>query len=120
MQLHGTPVLNYKVTDSKLNICVAAASMEDAKALVSVDMMLQDDSGNDFLLLNGFCDIERVTFVESLKAFELEVRRKTEAELQISKLQKENDTLREQLENAIKSNEMLEECIVEMAGIVYA
>lgn len=38
----------------------------------------------------------------------------------IEALERENKTLQSQLEASIQSNQMLEDCLVEMAGIVYA
>lgn len=41
-------------------------------------------------------------------------------EERLAELEKENKTLQAQLEASIQSNQMLEDCLVEMAGIVYA
>lgn len=38
----------------------------------------------------------------------------------IETLERENKTLQAQLEASIQSNQMLEDCLVEMAGVVYA
>ena len=38
----------------------------------------------------------------------------------LAALERENKTLQSQLEASIQSNQMLENCLVEMAGIVYA
>ena len=38
----------------------------------------------------------------------------------IEALERENKTLQAQLEASIQSNQMLEDCLVEMAGVVYA
>lgn len=38
----------------------------------------------------------------------------------LAALEKENKTLQAQLEASIQSNQMLEDCLVEMAGVVYA
>lgn len=38
----------------------------------------------------------------------------------VEALERENKTLQAQLEAMIQSNQMLEDCLVEMAGIVYA
>lgn len=38
----------------------------------------------------------------------------------LAELEKENKTLNAQLEAMIQSNQMLEDCLVEMAGVVYA
>ena len=41
-------------------------------------------------------------------------------EERLAALERENKTLQSQLEASIQSNQMLEDCLVEMAGIVYA
>lgn len=41
-------------------------------------------------------------------------------EERLTELEKENKTLQVQLEAMIQSNQMLEDCLVEMAGAVYA
>ena len=41
-------------------------------------------------------------------------------EERLAALEKENKTLQAQLEASIQSNQMLEDCLVEMAGVVYA
>lgn len=41
-------------------------------------------------------------------------------EERLAELEKENKTLQAQLEASIQSNQMLEDCLVEMAGVVYA
>ena len=41
-------------------------------------------------------------------------------EQQIAELEQQNKTLQAQLEASIQSNQMLEDCLVEMAGVVYA
>lgn len=41
-------------------------------------------------------------------------------EQQIAELERQNKTLQAQLEASIQSNQMLEDCLVEMAGVVYA
>lgn len=38
----------------------------------------------------------------------------------LTALERENKTLQAQLEASIQSNQMLEDCLVEMAGVVYA
>ena len=41
-------------------------------------------------------------------------------EERLAALERENKTLQAQLEASIQSNQMLEDCLVEMAGVVYA
>ena len=115
MQLHGKAVLNYNITEDILTICIKADSIESAKEVISEEMMLKDGVGNDFLSLSGFCDIKRITLLESLGAYELIVARKSDTERQIATLQETNEQLKEQLANAVQSNELLENCMVEVA-----
>lgn len=41
-------------------------------------------------------------------------------EERLAELEQQNKTLQAQLEASIQSNQMLEDCLVEMAGVVYA
>ena len=43
-----------------------------------------------------------------------------DTEARLKALERENKTLQAQLEASIQSNQMLEDCLVEMAGVVYA
>lgn len=120
MTLNGVPVLNYNVTETELTLCVNVSSMEDARNVISDDLMLKDGVGNDFMHLQGFSNIKSIAYLETLGAYEIRAYKKTTAEQKVAELEKVNQELREEIKKLTESNTMLEECIVEMAGIVYA
>ena len=60
--------------------------------------------------------VERVTEIGE----HIYVRVETEETRRLTSLESENDLLKQQLKAASDQNDFLEDCIAEMAGIVYA
>ena len=80
--------------------------------------------GAPIVRFTNFTHILSVTVVPDNNAYQLHLRSvdaQTVANADdIAALTKENKTLKAQLEASIQSNQMLEDCLVEMAGVVYA
>lgn len=120
MTLNGIPVLNYSVDEKQAVLLLSTNSMEDATNTVSNSMMLKVGVGNDFFAIVGYGTVKRVTYVASMNAYEVVLERESTDAPRITALEAENKKLTAQLQAATEANAFLEECIVEMAGVVYA
>lgn len=120
MTLNGIPVLNYSVDEKQAMLLLSTDSMENATGAVSGSMMLKDGVGNDFFAIVGYGTVRRVTYVASMNAYEVVLERESTDAPRITALEAENKRLAARLQAATEANAFLEECIVEMAGVVYA
>lgn len=124
MTVKGLQVLAYGLSSDIANITVQADSYDTAVSIVSKDIVLEDGMGAPIVRFTNFTHILSVTVVPDNSAYQLHLRSvdaQTVANADdIAALTKENKTLKAQLEASIQSNQMLEDCLVEMAGVVYA
>lgn len=120
MTLNGIPVLNYSVDEKQATLLLSTNSMEDATKAISSSMMLKDGVGNDFFAIVGYSAVKCVTYVTAMNAYEVTLERESTDAPRITALEAENKQLTAKLEASIKVNQMLEDCLVEMAEIVYA
>lgn len=124
MTVNGLQVLAYSLSGDIADITVQADSYDTAISIVSKDIMLEDGMGAPIIRFTNFTHILSVTVVPNNNAYQLRLRSvdaQTVANADdIDALSKENKLLKAQLEASIQSNQMLEDCIVEMAGVVYA
>lgn len=116
MTLNGVPVFNYSIGEAEASLVLAVSSIQEAINLVSADMMLKDGAGNDFLSIRGYDEVKKVSYVPAMNGYEIIINRSNG----IQALRDENAHLNAKLNAAIQSNQMLEECLVEVAEIVYA
>lgn len=116
MTLNGIPVFNYSIGETEASLVLSVSSIQDAINLVSADMMLKDGAGNDFLAIRGYDEVKKVSYMPAVGGYEIILSRSNG----IQSLRDENARLNAKLNAAIQSNQMLEECLVEMAEIVYA
>ena len=124
MTVKGLQVLAYGLSGDIADITVQADNYDTAVSIVSKDIVLEDGMGAPIVRFTNFTHILSVTVVPGNNAYQLRLRSvdaQTVANADdIDALNKENKLLKAQLAASIQSNQMLEECIVEMAGIVYA
>lgn len=120
MTLNGIPVAGYNILGDSCIIRVKADSLEAAKSVVSTNMMLKDGVGNDFLQITGYSTITSIVLTPDTGVYELHIARDAAGKERIDALEEENKELKAKLDAAIQSNQMLEDCLVEMAGVVYA
>ena len=124
MTVKGLQVLAYGLSGDIADITVQADSYDMAVSIVSKDIVLEDGMGAPIVRFTNFTHILSVTVVPNNNAYQLRLRSvdaQTVANADdIDALNKENKLLKAQLAASIQSNQMLEECIVEMAGVVYA
>ena len=120
MTLNNIPVLGYNVLQDSCVLRLAATSLDEAKAAVSSSMVLKDGVGNDFLHIAGYSTITSIVLAPDTGVYELHIARDAVGKTRIDALEKENKELKAKLEAAIQSNQTLENCLVEMAGVVYA
>lgn len=120
MTLNGLPVLNYSVDDKQAMLTLPTESVEATMQAVSDNMMLKDGVGNDFYAIVGYGTIKRVAYIPELSAYEIVLERTSSEAQRISNIEAANTTLMAKLHAAEETNAFLEECIVEMAGIIYA
>ena len=120
MTLNSIPVVGYNVLQDTCILRLKADSMDAAKAAISSNMVLKDDIGNDFLQLSGYGTIASIVLTPDSSIYELHLARDATGKERIDALEAENKELQAKLAAAIQSNQMLEDCIVEMAGVVYA
>ena len=99
MTLNGIKVYNYSVGEDACVLTLGVGTLDDARAAISDSMILYDDVGNPFMCISGYSDIDRMTYLETLKAFEITTRRKDGLRFEVDSLRAENDTLKSQLEN---------------------
>ena len=124
MTVKGLQVLAYGLSGDIADITVQADNYDTAVSIVSKDIVLEDGMGAPIVRFTNFTHILSVTVVPNNNAYQLRLRSvdaQTVANADdIDALNKENKLLKAQLAASIQSNQMLEECIVEMAGVVYA
>ena len=120
MTVKGLQVLAYGLSGDIADITVQADNYDTAVSIVSKDIVLEDGMGAPIVRFTNFTHILSVTVVPNNNAYQLRLRSvdaQTVANADdIDALNKENKLLKAQLAASIQSNQMLEECIVEMAG----
>lgn len=96
-------------------------SKVDVAEVWDTDTNIPDDFMPGKYLFNGTEFIKNDNWIEPTQDPEPPEEPETETLSQrVISLEQQNKTLQAQLEASIQSNQMLEDCLVEMAGIVYA
>lgn len=124
MKVNNIPLMSYKADDKEALLIFETQSREDVEAIVSAEIVVLNSANVPVVYLNGYTIIDMISIAPQAGTITLRLLRQDIQVLQheesLKNLEQENKVLKAQLAASIQSNQMLEECIVEMAGVVYA
>lgn len=124
MKVNNIPLMSYKADDKEALLIFETQSKEDVEAVVSAEIVVLNSANVPVVYLNGYTIIDMISIAPQAGTITLRLLRQDIQVLQheesLKNLGQENKVLKAQLEASIQSNQMLEDCIVEMAEIVYA
>jgi hypothetical protein len=124
MKVNNIPLMSYKADDKEALLIFETQSKEDVEAVVSAEIVVLNSANAPVVYLNGYTIIDMISIAPQAGTITLRLLRQDIQVLQheesLKNLGQENKVLKAQLEASIQSNQMLEDCIVEMAEIVYA
>lgn len=124
MKVNNIPLMSYKADDKEALLIFETQSREDVEAVVSAEIVVLNSANVPVVYLNGYTIIDMISIAPQAGTITLRLLRQDIQVLQheesLKNLEQENKVLKAQLEASIQSNQMLEDCLVEMAGIVYA
>lgn len=124
MKVNNIPLMSYKADDKEALLIFETQSKEDVEAVVSAEIVVLNSANVPVVYLNGYTIIDMISIAPQAGTITLRLLRQDTQVLQheesLKNLEQENKVLKAQLEASIQSNQMLEDCIVEMAEIVYA
>lgn len=124
MKVNNIPLMSYKADDKEALLIFETQSKEDVEAVVSAEIVVLNSANAPVVYLNGYTIIDMISIAPQAGTITLHLLRQDIQVLQheesLKNLEQENKVLKAQLEASIQSNQMLEDCIVEMAEIVYA
>lgn len=124
MKVNNIPLMSYKADDKEALLIFETQSKEDVEAVVSAEIVVLNSANVPVVYLNGYTIIDMISIAPQAGTITLRLLRQDIQVLQheesLKNLEQENKVLKAQLEASIQSNQMLEDCIVEMAEIVYA
>lgn len=124
MRVQNLPLLSYTADDMAAKLTFKADSIAEVKAVVGAEIVILNDVDMPIVQLDGYTIIDVISVAPQAGTITLRILRQNKQVLQhaesIKSLEQENKLLKAQLEASIQSNQMLEDCLVEMAGIVYA
>lgn len=113
MTLNGFKVQRFSQEGTILILTIVASSIETAKTCITEDMVILDSVGNQFNRFVGYTNIDQIVVNENAGTYEFYLNRDDSYDTELVRL-------KAKLQAAIEANAFLEECIVEMAGVVYA
>lgn len=124
MKVNNIPLMSYKADDKEALLIFETQSKEDVEAVVSAEIVVLNSANVPVVYLNGYTIIDMISIAPQAGTITLRLLRQDIQVLQheesLKNLEQENKVLKAQLDASIQSNQMLEDCIVEMAEIVYA
>ena len=124
MKVNNIPLMSYKADDKEALLIFETQSKEDVEAVVSAEIVVLNSANVPVVYLNGYTIIDMISITPQAGTITLRLLRQDIQVLQheesLKNLEQENKVLKAQLEASIQSNQMLEDCLVEMAEIVYA
>lgn len=124
MKVNNIPLMSYKADDKEALLIFETQSKEEVEAVVSAEIVVLNSANVPVVYLNGYTIIDMISIAPQAGTITLRLLRQDIQVLQheesLKNLEQENKVLKAQLEASIQSNQMLEDCIVEMAEIVYA
>jgi hypothetical protein len=124
MKINNIPLMSYDANDKEANLVFETQDVEAVKACITAEIVVLNSVDVPVLHLNGYTIIDTISIAPQAGTVAVRILRQNLLVLQheesIKDLEQENKVLKAQLEASIQSNQMLEDCLVEMAGVVYA
>lgn len=117
------------VQGEKLVLWLPGASMEDALGMETDIIRIQTDAGDEVEALCGFGNLVSVTYIAESNTMVVTLTRKADSGVgaaldalsaQLVESEKENKLLKAQVSAATDQQSFYEDCIAEMAEVVYA
>lgn len=127
MKLNNITCLEYSEDAKQLTAVFQDTTLEELKKLPSGNLTITTDTGTYVKTLTAYGSPASIAYDTGTTLYTVVFYRAAALEASVSALQRtavqleqDNKQLTAKLEASIKSNQMLEDCLVEMAEIVYA
>lgn len=124
MKINNIPLMSYDADDKEATLVFETQDVEAVKACITTEIVVLNSVNVPVLHLNGYTIIDTISIAPQAGTVAIRILRQNLLVLQheesLKDLAQENKVLKAQLAASIQSNQMLEDCLVEMAGVVYA
>lgn len=119
MTLNGILCIGYQQTPEGFTALLLETSKEQILALSTLELCIFADNNGLVETFRGFGAATRITEDLVQKRFEVFFPNEDASQQRITTLEAENKTLSAKLNASVQSSAFLEDCIVEMAQVIY-
>lgn len=120
MKLNGLNCIQYGIDGNNLRLVLLNATAEDAASLANNhELVLLDDVGNPAVSFYDFYTLHSIEQNFSQNTVTTILNKRTNMEKSVLEVEEENKLLKAKLNAVIQNNQTFEECIVELATVVY-
>lgn len=120
MTLNGIICIGYQRSSDGFIALLLETSKEQILGINTAELNIYADNNSVVETFTGFGKASKITEDLVQNRFEVFFPNEDAAQQRITSLEAENQQLRAVMETATQSITMLEECIVEMASVIYA